>query len=795
MAFPATRERLGQYQRREGAVATLATLREPLVALAWGIVGLALLVRLLGLGTGSLSYDEAGYALDAWRLFTGTAEPGAYFKVAPGYSPLLGLTIYVLGGSEIAVRSSSVLLSAGAVLFCFPLARLLGRPGAYAAAFLLALSPFWIDLGSHSTPDMAAVAVALLGVSLTVSRHKWRASLVAASAAAGYCLALGVTGIWLGGFLAVLIAITCLRHVSTSRALACLLVFLLTAAAGYTAFFTRLPTFGAPATGTDPYLGPTQILREVLLSAPALASLVALPLLALKWPGSRRTSELRMCGLVALLSVLVLAVVFLLASQLVPTPAVLVLILSLTAGWLLGRASAGTSWRRMGLALAVAGFATLVAVVIPGDNPSAATVPSGVRLVRPAGTEIKAAFKRVRRVSAELYVLERSKIEPRGGRALRVELAPAVSNWGLWYLRDFPNVWVWPQEGQIPEVQVLAGSQPAPSRGARQEHFGEGISFAWSAETWAQISPNAGTNVPAPKAQYNLFDAAPPGDKPGQFDGPVGISIAPDGTVYVVDQNNSRVQKFAADGRFLLQWGSEGSEDGQFGEAGPSLGPTGIASTNEYVWIADTWNHRIQQFRPDGSFVRSWGTFTDTKGDPAAGERLPRVFYGPRGIAVGPDNSLYITDTGNKRVVIYDQSGKYLRQWGEGGSGESQLDEPIGIAVDTRGEVFVTDTRNSRVQVFDSAGRHLRSWEVSEWSGEGRLEPYVAVRPSGVVYVTDPIAKAVYRYSRTGRRLATEKGSGGTDLLVPLGIAVSPEGDVLVTDAASGNVLNLGEIR
>ncbi len=64
---------------------------------------------------------------------------------------------------------------------------------------------------------------------------------------------------------------------------------------------------------------------------------------------------------------------------------------------------------------------------------------------------------------------------------------------------------------------------------------------------------------------------------------------------------------------------------------------------NGFVYVADTWNHRIQKFDSDGNFITKFGTLGSAPGQ----------FNEPEGIAVGPDGSLYIADTGNNRIQVF----------------------------------------------------------------------------------------------------------------------------------------------
>ena len=277
----------------------------------------------------------------------------------------------------------------------------------------------------------------------------------------------------------------------------------------------------------------------------------------------------------------------------------------------------------------------------------------------------------------------------------------------------------------------------------------------------------------------------------GQFQSPRGMAVDKEGNIYVADSQNHRIQKFDPNGQFLLQWGSHGSGPGQFNE------PWGLAVDDEgNVYVADTWNHRIQKFDPNGRFLTSWGMgLVDTQGK---AEGFEGLFYGPRDIAIDPDGNLYVTDTGNKRIQKFDPEGKFLGQWGGYGTGPGQFNEPVGIAIDSEGNIYVADTWNQRVQKFDRNFNYLTSWPIHGWESQSVVnKPYIAVDERNRVYVTDPEGYRVIVFDADGTFLYTfgQYGSDASSFNLPIGVVVDEEGNVYVADSGNNRVMKFGPME
>jgi len=262
----------------------------------------------------------------------------------------------------------------------------------------------------------------------------------------------------------------------------------------------------------------------------------------------------------------------------------------------------------------------------------------------------------------------------------------------------------------------------------------------------------------------------------GQFNSPYGVALAPDGTVYVADTGNQRIQRFSTTDQFLGTWGSQGSGDGQFGW------PLGVAVASDgTVYVADMNNHRIQHFSATGQFLGKWGSQGSGDGQ----------FQYPHGVAVAPDGTVYVADSNNHRIQHFSATGQFLGQWGSQGSGDGQFNHPEGVAVAPDGAVYVADSGNHRIQRFSATGQFLGQWG-SQGSGDGQFQypQGVAVAPDGTVYVADSGNDRIQRFSATGQFLDKwgSYGSGDGQFDWPSGVAVASDGTVYVADTFNDRI-------
>ena len=173
-----------------------------------------------------------------------------------------------------------------------------------------------------------------------------------------------------------------------------------------------------------------------------------------------------------------------------------------------------------------------------------------------------------------------------------------------------------------------------------------------------------------------------------------------------------------------------------------------------------------------------------TLGEPGAG---PGQLAEPRGIASDARGNLYVADTKNNRVQVFDTNGSFVRSLGAAGPGDGQLKEPCGVAVDADGSVVVADTWNHRIARFGADGSWLGSFVDDQ---RGFFGPRAVLLSRNFLYVADTGNKRIVRFDREWKRVS-EWGSSGVgpgQFTEPVGLAADSAGNVYVADTGNHRV-------
>jgi DNA-binding beta-propeller fold protein YncE len=231
--------------------------------------------------------------------------------------------------------------------------------------------------------------------------------------------------------------------------------------------------------------------------------------------------------------------------------------------------------------------------------------------------------------------------------------------------------------------------------------------------------------------QVAVIGASGNGD--GEFYGPKGLAVDTDGTLYVADAGNERVQVLSAAGVYQNEWTDPTDPTTS------SFSPEDIAIGQDgRVYVSDAANHRIVIFSKSGVFLGTWGHLG------FSGQ------YGmawPEGICIDNDGNVLVADSGNGRVLCYTNNGVYIRQIGSRGLGQGQFDSPMDVTVHADGHILVSDNGGQRVQAFDSNGVFEFWWGQN--AGGVYFEDIYGLDngPDGHVLVADGLTGKLYSMS------------------------------------------------
>ena len=223
------------------------------------------------------------------------------------------------------------------------------------------------------------------------------------------------------------------------------------------------------------------------------------------------------------------------------------------------------------------------------------------------------------------------------------------------------------------------------------------------------------------------------GDGEGQMSGPVGIGVAKNGTVYVADKNNKRLQVFKPDGTFQHSL--------PVVRAGIAAEPVDVAvsAKGKTLFVTTNDTHMVLAIASRGKFVYAWGGQGDE----------PGKFNYPASIDVDGSDKIYVVDALNARIRIFEVAGEWATQFGKYGASVGSFIRPKGIAVDAAGRIYVSDSYLGVVQMFGTDGSFIGVLGVDGEAVRFEAPTGLAIR-GGRLYVTDMLAGKVLAFDVEG---------------------------------------------
>jgi len=269
---------------------------------------------------------------------------------------------------------------------------------------------------------------------------------------------------------------------------------------------------------------------------------------------------------------------------------------------------------------------------------------------------------------------------------------------------------------------------------------------------------------------------------------PTGIVADPSGRMWIADPYHDRFAIFATDGTFVEFWGGSGKGPGQFDLTrtnGDGYGAIAFEPDGSF-FVLDAGNMRVQKFDAQRTFVKTWGAFGPG----------PNQYQDPVGIAVGPDGRLHVLDDVRGVVETYDPAGKVLGTFDAfksvGGGGFNRANS---LAVDAAGNLYVSAVDPNEVRRFHPNGKLTLTYGAPG-SGAGAFADQagsMSIDRAGRLYVTQGQEQGrgdhlgVLVFEPDGRYLGGwgSVGSAKGQITFPTGILVDGSGDVYVGDAGS----------
>ena len=258
------------------------------------------------------------------------------------------------------------------------------------------------------------------------------------------------------------------------------------------------------------------------------------------------------------------------------------------------------------------------------------------------------------------------------------------------------------------------------------------------------------------------------------LDYPRGTAINSKGQMIIAE--GVGVSVLTPEGEKIRTFGTQGSGNGQLSSA---WGVTVDKWDN--IYVADSYNHRVQKFSPEGEFTAAVGG----RGSNQLQFNLPvGIVYNHR------DNNLYVADQCNNRIQVLTTDLKFVRSFGAQGSGNGQFQSPLNIAFDDANHLYVTDNSNHRVQVLTTEGQFLRTFSQKANGQKVNCPWTIAIDSSNTVYVSENGPHCVSVFTSQGDYITTFGGYGSEEGQFKdiYGLSINNSNSIIASDFNNGRL-------
>ncbi|PLR91918.1 6-bladed beta-propeller [Bacillus sp. T33-2] len=247
--------------------------------------------------------------------------------------------------------------------------------------------------------------------------------------------------------------------------------------------------------------------------------------------------------------------------------------------------------------------------------------------------------------------------------------------------------------------------------------------------------------------------------------------------IYVTDTNNKQVQVFDGSGSPIFQFGKEGSGNGEFKFP---YGITGDKKGN--VYVADLYNGVISIHDEKGKFIRNF----------EEQDKNAKSINTPAGIRIF-DEKLYVTDIKSNKLLVFSLDGKKLLEIAKGVDDKDVFNAPNAVTVDNSDNIYISDSGNQRILQYDKTGKYVRTINGSK-DGKGSsvfVNPRgIGVDSRGILYVVNNLTHYVYAFDQDGKEVFQfgGMGDGNEQFYLPNGLYVDDKDQVYITDTLNQRI-------